>query len=245
MNRATRTGPKARAALMAMAMGVATVLPGAVMMVAPTASQAQMFPAFRQALAEGVGESRALSTFYRENGYSEVWTGADHAARRTALVSALSRAAEHGLPPERYDLPGLLAAFEFVQTERDRGFVEARASLTFLQYARDIHSGVLDPSSVISDIVRELPRPDPAELMRDFVASEPVSFIRNLAPDAPEYARLFHAKRELDAVIAAGGWGPRVQAGSLAPGEGGPAFHRAAQPADRDGLPAARRHRAL
>ncbi|WP_323037576.1 L,D-transpeptidase family protein [Pararhodobacter sp.] len=224
MNRATRTGPKARAALMAMAMGVATVLPGAVMMVAPTASQAQMFPAFRQALAEGVGESRALSTFYRENGYSEVWTGADHAARRTALVSALSRAAEHGLPPERYDLPGLLAAFESVQTERDRGFVEARASLTFLQYARDIHSGVLDPSSVISDIVRELPRPDPAELMRDFVASEPVSFIRNLAPDAPEYARLFHAKRELDAVIAAGGWGPRVQAGSLAPGEGGPAF---------------------
>lgn len=218
-----RTGPKARAALTAMAMGMATVFPAAVAMLAPTASVAQVFPAFRQALAEGVGESRALSAFYRENGYSEVWTGAEHAARRTALVSALSRASEHGLPAARYDLPGLLAAFNAVQTERDRGFVEARASLTFLQYARDIHSGVLEPSSIIPDIVRELPRPDPAVLMRDFIAAEPVSFMRNLAPNAPEYARLFDAKRDLEAIIATGGWGPRVQAGSLRPGESGQA----------------------
>lgn len=221
MSKVNRTGSHARAAVMAMAMGVATALPAAVAMFAPTMTHAQMFPAFRQALAEGVGGSRALSAFYRETGYTEVWTGAEDAARRTALVSALSRAAEHGLPADRYDLPGLLAAFNSVQTERDRGFVEARASMTFLQYAADIHSGVLDPSSVISDIVRVLPRPDPEQLMADFIAAEPVSFIRNLAPDAPEYARLFHAKRELEATIASGGWGPRVQAGSLRPGDGG------------------------
>ena len=219
---AKRTGQRTRAVFTALALGVATALPAAVAVLAPTASHAQLFPAFRQALAEGVGESRALSTFYRETGYAEVWTGAEHAARRTALVSALSRAGEHGLPPERYDLPGLLAAFNAVQTERDRGFVEARASLTFLQYSRDVHSGVLDPSTIIADIVRDLPRPDPAELMRDFVAAEPGSFLRNLAPNAPEYARLFHAKRELEDTIATGGWGPRVQAGSLRPGESGP-----------------------
>lgn len=223
MNLAGQTGPRVRAAAVALAMGMLTALPASMTLLAPNAAQAQMFPAFRQALAEGVGESRALSAFYRENGYTEVWTGAEHAARRTALVSALSRAAEHGLPADRYDLPGLLAAFNAVQTERDRGFVEARASLTFLQYARDVHSGVLEPSSVISEIVRELPRPDPADLMRDFVASEPVSFIRNLAPNAPEYARLYNAKRELERVVADGGWGPQVQAGSLRPGETGQA----------------------
>lgn len=190
---------------------------------APAPAMAQQFPIFRQALAEGVSENRALSTFYRETQYAPVWTGADHAARRTALVSALSRAAEHGLPAARYDLPGLLAAFNAVETERDRAFVESRASLVFLQYARDISSGVLEPSNIIEQIVRELPRPDAGRLMRDLVAAEPVSFIRNLAPASPEYARLYRAKQQLEAVIASDGWGATVQAGSLAPGDTGPA----------------------
>lgn len=214
--------PAARSAVVALTLGMAGFVSAAAVLVVPNPVHAQIFPAFRQALAEGVGESRALSTFYRETGYAEIWTGAEHAARRTALVSALSRAAEHGLPAARYDLSGLMAAFNAVRTERDRGFVEARASLAFLQYARDISSGVLEPSTVSSDIVRELPRPDAAALMHDFVAAEPVSFMRNLAPRAPEYARLYSAKRDLEAVIAQGGWGPQVHTGRLRPGESGP-----------------------
>ncbi len=223
MTKAAPTTPGMRAALMALGLGMSGVLPGVLATVAPQAAVAQQFPAFRQALAEGVAENRELAGFYREQGYSAVWTGAEHAARRTALVSALSRAAEHGLPAERYDLPGLLAAFGSVETERDRGLLEARASMTFLQYARDIHSGVLEPNDLIEDIVRELPRPDPAVLMRDFAAAEPVGFIRNLAPTSPEYARLFRAKSELEAAITNGGWGPRVEAGSLRPGDTGAA----------------------
>ncbi|WP_461473182.1 L,D-transpeptidase family protein [Pararhodobacter sp.] len=218
-----KTGSTARGLMLAVTLGVAGLAPIAAEVLSVRPALAQQFPAFRQALAEGVAENRALSAFYRENGYQPVWTGAEHAARRSALVSALSRAREHGLPEARYDLPGLMAAFNAVETERDRGFVEARASLAFLQFARDIHSGVLEPSEIIPDIVRELPRPDPAQLMRDFVASEPVSFIRNLAPVSPEYARLYHARRELVETIEQGGWGPQVQAGSLRPGDTGPA----------------------
>ena len=211
-----------RSAVAAGMLAVAGLAP-VVVAVMPAPAVAQQFPIFRQALAEGVSENRALSTFYREAGYAPVWTGADHAARRTALVSALSRAAEHGLPAARYDLPGLIAAFNAVETERDRAFVEARASLTFLQYARDISSGVLEPSTQIEQIVRELPRPEAGQLMRDFVAAEPVSFIRNLAPSSPEYARLYRAKQQLEEVIATNAWGPTVQAGSLAPGDAGQA----------------------
>lgn len=214
-----------RSLILACGLGSAQALPallaGWAVLGASAPAQAQMFPAFRQALAEGVAEDRALASFYREHGFEPVWTGEDQAARRTALVSALSRAGEHGLPEERYDLAGLLAAFNAVRTERDRGEVEAMASRVFLQYARDIHSGVLEPQRIISDIVRELPRPDPLQTMNDFVAAEPVSFMRNLAPSAPEYARLFRAKRELEALIARGGWGPRVEAGRLNPGEQG------------------------
>lgn len=219
---ALTTGRKARSVLMAAMIGLVSATPSLMTAVLATPAQAQLFPAFRQALAEGVAQNRALSAFYREFGYEPVWTGADQAARRAALVTALSRAAEHGLPQQRYDLPGLLAAFNAVETERDRGAVEALASRTFLQYARDIHSGVLEPQRVVSDIVRDLPRPDPTELMRDFVAAEPVSFLRNLAPSSPEYSRLYRSKLELEEAIETNGWGPRVEAGGLRPGNRGP-----------------------
>lgn len=189
--------------------------------VAPGALRAQSFPAFAQALAEGVAGNPGLSAFYRETGYAPVWTGADQAVRRSALVTALSRAPEHGLPAGRYDLDQLIAAYHNVQSERDRGRLEARTSLLFLRYASDIGSGLLDPGDVIEQIVRTLPRPDGLALMRGLVAGEPVAFIRNLAPRAPEYARLYRAKAEMERLIAAGGWGPRVQAGSLRPGDSG------------------------
>ncbi|KPQ07543.1 MAG: hypothetical protein HLUCCA12_03905 [Rhodobacteraceae bacterium HLUCCA12] len=200
--------------------GSAAVVAGAML---PGAAIAQQFPAFRQALAEGVAQDRGLSQFYRETDYAAVWTGAEHAARRSALVSALSRAPDHGLPAQRYDLPGLIAAFERVESERDRGFVEAQASLTFAQFARDLSSGVLEPSAVIQQIVRVLPRPDTFELMQDFVAAEPVSFMRGLAPHAPEYARLLHARRTLETQVAQGGWGARVPSTTLRPGDTGEA----------------------
>jgi L,D-transpeptidase YcbB len=187
----------------------------------PTMVSAQSFPAFAQALAEGVAGDSGLSAFYRETGYAPVWTGQDQALRRSALVSALSRAGEHGLPQARYDLNGLIAAFHNVGSERERGFLEARTSATFLRFATDIGSGLLDPGQVIEQIVRTLPRPNATELMRGLVAGEPVAFMRNLSPRAPEYARLYHAKAGLEATIAQGGWGPRVTSGSLRPGESG------------------------
>ncbi|PWE27030.1 murein L,D-transpeptidase [Pararhodobacter marinus] len=214
--------PVFHAGVVALGLALSGAAPAVLTATFAAPAMAQQFPAFRQALAEGVAENRALAAFYREHGYEAVWTGADGAARRSALVTALSRASEHGLPAARYDLNGLLADFDAVETERDRGMLEARASLTFLRYATDIHSGVVDPASINPEfMVREVPRPDPTELMTEFVASEPVAFIRNLAPSSPEYARLYRARRDLLETVANGGWGPRVQAGSLAPGDTG------------------------
>ncbi len=186
-----------------------------------TVAEAQQFSAFKQALAEGVAQDAGLSAFYREHGYQALWTGPDDHIRRSALVTAISRASDHGLPVARYDLEGLMTAFGSVESERDRGFLEARVTELFLRYARDITSGLLTPSRIDSDIVRKLPRPDPETLLREFAAAEPVAFIRNLAPRAPEYARLFRAKSNLERVIAEGGWGPAVAASSLRPGDTG------------------------
>ena len=184
-------------------------------------ASAQQFPAFRQALAEFVAEDEKVSAFYRDSGYAPLWTGEDSAARREALMNALARAQDHGLPVSRYDLPGLIAAFEQVESERDRGALEARVTQVFLQYARDISSGVINPRSVDRSIVRVLPRPDAGELLQAMSESPATTVLRNLIPAAPEYARLLRARLELEQVIAAGGWGPRVPETRMAPGTSG------------------------
>lgn len=181
-------------------------------------AHAQQFPAFRQALAEGASFDSGVSAFYRDRDFAPLWTGAEHASRRAALVNALSRAADHGLPAARYDLDGLLAAFEAVESERDRALLEARITRVFLSFATDLTSGVLDPRRIDRNIVRELPRPDPETLLRAFEQAQPAAFMRNLAPSAPEYARLFRAKQQLEYTIRNGGWGPRVPDVRFTPG---------------------------
>lgn len=181
-------------------------------------AHAQQFPVFRQALAEGASFDSGVSAFYRERDFAPVWTGAEHADRRAALINALTRAGDHGLPAAKYDLPGLVAAFEAVESERDRALLEARITKVFLSFATDLTSGVIDPGRIDRNFVRELPRPDAAELLRAFVTAQPAAFMRNLAPDAPEYARLFRAKQSLEKVIANGGWGPRVPDVRFTPG---------------------------
>lgn len=188
---------------------------------APLPLSAQAFPAFAQAVAEGVAGDRGLSEFYRETGYAAVFTGPDHAVRRSALISALARADEHGLPVARYQIDELIAAFHRVGSERERGLLEARTALILARYARDVSSGLLEPGPLINRIVRSLPRPDTAALMRRFTTGEPVRELRRLVPVAPEYARLHRAKHDLERLMAQGGWGPQVQGGAIRPGESG------------------------
>lgn len=203
-------------------LGIVAALALGIGLTTPSALTAQQFPAFRQALAEGVSLDEGISAFYREQDYQPIWTGAEHADRRAAFISALSRAQDHGLPAARYDLSGLLDAFDAVLTERDRGLLEAQMTRLFVQYATDLHSGVLDPMKVDKNIVRVLPRPDPQTLLTDFAQAAPAAFLRNLAPTAPEYARLVRAKRDLETTIAQSGWGPHVPEQNYTPGTSGP-----------------------
>lgn len=180
--------------------------------------------AFSRALAEAASSDEAMAAFYREAGYATLWTGPADQARRASLLQALAEAGDQGLPLGRYDRAGLIAAFQNAVTEGDRGRLEAAMSKVFLTYARDVSSGVLTPVKVDSGILREGTRPDPALLMDGFAAAaDPGAFLRDLAPDSAEYARLVKEKLRLEAVIAAGGWGEIVPATSLKPGATGPA----------------------
>ncbi len=192
----------------------------------PNISTADLsFTGFRQAVAEAAARDEALSSFYRTHDFEGVWIGASDIAqeRRNALITALSEAPLHGLPAARYDVEGLVAQLRAAQTTADQGAMDVTLSRALLQYAQDVHSGVLDASSVVSAIKREGPELDGAEVLAGFMAaSSPSAYLRGLAPSSPEYTRLLRQKLALEGLIATGGWGPTVAISTLRPGAEGP-----------------------
>jgi murein L,D-transpeptidase YcbB/YkuD len=176
---------------------------------------------YAHALAEAVSDDPALAAYYRDHDYADLWTGADDADRRAALLAAFAGAGDHGLPTRRYDPAALIESFKAARTEGDRGRVEAAMSRAYLSYARDLSSGALTPKKVDPGIVREIARPEATALLQAIAASPtPRSYLQSLAPAAPEYARLMKEKLLLE---AKGGWGPEIAASALGPGDSGAA----------------------
>ncbi len=182
------------------------------------------FSAFAQAVAEAAMGEDEVGAFYRENGYQPVWTGETEAerARRTALLKAILNAGEHGLPVSAYDTTELTAMMRSVTSPRQQGQVEVALAGLFLTYAHQLQTGILTPRSIDKGMTRDPHRRDGTELLQGFMAAEnPDAFMHSLVPTSDEYARLMHKKFELERLMANGGWGPKVPAGSLRPGQSG------------------------
>ena len=177
--------------------------------------------AYRQAVAEAAALDDTIAAWYRTSGYDSLWTSADDAERRAALLTALDAAADHGLAVVRYDAGALRIAYRAARTEGDRGRLEVRMTRAFLDYAHDIHSGVLVPSKIDTGIVREVPLLDRNASLAAISAGNPNDFLRSLPPKDPAYALLMKEKINLQSRIANGGWGEIIEAASLQPGATG------------------------
>ena len=185
-------------------------------------AQAQV-TAFMQSVAEAAAKDRAIAEFYKANRYQPIWTekGGKAKKRREAFLSAVKDAPAHGLPEARYEADILATDLRRVKSERDLGRLEVRMSQLFLRYARDIQTGVLVPAKVDSGIVREVPYRSRTSILSAFAKSSPKTFIKRLAPQNAEYARLMKEKMRFEKLIGKGGWGPKVQAKALKPGQSG------------------------
>ncbi|MGH1578057.1 L,D-transpeptidase family protein [Planktotalea sp.] len=179
--------------------------------------------AFKQAVAEAAAKDKDIAAFYQANKYKAIWTGRSgkDRQRRDALLNAVTNAADHGLPVSRYNPTQLKALLKNARSPRERGAVEVEMSRIFLQYSRDLQTGVLVPSKVDSDIVRQIPLRDRVSYLTNFTKSSPKRFFNALAPTAPEYARLMKSKLLMERQLANGGWGQKVPAKSLKPGQSG------------------------
>jgi len=188
------------------------------------AAQAQV-TAFMQSVAEASSRDKALSQFYKANGYQPIWTGKSgkHKSRRQALLKALSTAGTHGLPETAYNTQTLRTNLKSVKSERDLGRVEVQLSQLFLDYARDVQTGVLTPSRIDEGIVRAIPLRGRLETLINFSKSSPAAYLKSLPPKSPEYTRLLKQKLTMEKTLAKGGWGPKVPGKKLEPGHSGAA----------------------
>nr|WP_255509416.1 L,D-transpeptidase family protein [Oceaniovalibus sp. ACAM 378] len=179
--------------------------------------------AFKQAIAENAAQDESLSAFYRGNGFEPIWVGDgdDDLKRRAAFLQIIEMSGDHGLPADRYRVEDVRALLASARSSRDRGRIEVEMSRMFLAYAHDIQTGILTPSRVDSNIKREVPLRDGLETLKTFENSLPLAFLRNLTPKSPEYTRLIREKLKIEQQIGQGGWGARVAAGSLRPGDSG------------------------
>ncbi|WP_370232333.1 murein L,D-transpeptidase [Cognatishimia sp.] len=179
--------------------------------------------AFMQAVAEAASADKDIAAYYRSVDFQPLWTGKgrEFRERRSALFDALERAGEHGLVPAHYDIAGLKADIRSARTKRDLGLVEVKISETFLDYARDVQTGILIPSRIDDGLVRKVPYRDREAYLANFEQSDPEKFIKTLAPNTPEYTRLRKEKLLLERQIARGGWGAPIRAKKLEPGDAG------------------------
>ncbi|WP_242650480.1 L,D-transpeptidase family protein [Cognatiyoonia koreensis] len=181
--------------------------------------------AFRQAVAEAAARDEDLAAFYRAREFQGIWSGQspEDQARRNALLTAFADASNHGLPTARYDPAQVMAQLRAARTPAEQGQMEVELSRLFMQYARDVQTGVLVPREVDNLIKREVPYRSRLETLEGFLAANPAGYLRALPPSSPEYTRLMREKLRLESLVRQGGWGPQVSASALEIGSSGPA----------------------
>jgi len=186
-------------------------------------SDPQSGTAFQMAVAERVFDQDGIAEFYRVRGYQPFWTGTsqEHATRRAALIGALSNAELHGLPAERYDVTGLVARMNAAQTTRDLGLIEAELSRVFVRFARDLQSGMLEPTKIDDGLVRKVERRSAKDHLIALNGTPDAAYIQQLAPQTPQYRALLKQKLLLESLVDQGGWGETVPVKKLEIGDAG------------------------
>ncbi len=183
------------------------------------AAVAQSGAGLQQGLAQAVAGDPALVEFYGARGYQPIWMsgGGKDKQRVSAFLDALNRAGDQGLPVAAYKVPELAAAVKGARSPADKIKAEAMLSQTFVRYANDVQSGILDPRRVNPEIDRNAPRRGAAANLAAFAKSSPKGFLKALPPQSADYRALLAEKARLEKALGAGGWGPKVS-GTLAPG---------------------------
>lgn len=141
----------------------------------------------------------------------QIWTDSRGQPTDAALilVDFLLRADEHALPVEKYRGRELAARLR----GGDPG-LEADLTRAFLDYASDVHAGLLDPAKVDRHLYVERVRMDRESLLAGAArAANMASYLDGLAPSDPVYRRMVERYRSFRSKAAGEIWGSPVSSG--------------------------------
>lgn len=154
--------------------------------------------------------------FYAARGFAPLWLDADGGASDAArsLLDWVGEAERHALPAARYDTAELGLRLAREPSEAAGAELELELTRLFLDYARDLSSGLLEPGEISRQIHIEPPRPEPATLLsRAAKAGDMEGFLAGLAPSDPTYDQLLTLYRDIQAIARTGGWGRPIEQG--------------------------------
>ncbi len=176
-------------------------------------------------LALALADRPAIASYYGQNGLKPVFTGPDGAARRVALIEAMSAAVAHGLPSGRYPV-ARLRSLPPAGTAPMRAASEAEFAFAFALWVHDLSAGMLDPGKIDPGIKRRPAGVNVAKVLDEFVTSpDPAKVLADLAPKDPRYLALQAELARMGAMLAPAGT-PDVPPGMWRPGVKGPEILR-------------------
>ncbi len=179
--------------------------------------------ALQIALARTYGPAAPERRFYEARAFRPIWLGENGAPLPAtgALLAWVGQADAHALPPARYRAADLAAKLAAASSASGPAPVaeaaERELALTrlYLTYARDITSGLIEPSQVDREIDIQPRRPAPDLLLGGIAgAADPVAYLDGLIPANPEYRNLLSLYATLRTLARDGDWGPQVAAGN-------------------------------
>lgn len=139
----------------------------------------------------------AVRAFYAARGNAPFWLG-DDVKWGKKLVHSLRTSHRHGLPVSRYNPDQLLAQAQSARTPQELARAELAFMRTYIQFGRDIGSGILEPRKLSANLHVFPVRPSPAALMTR-LSGAPKENFDALAPATADYKGLM---KELEVLSA-------------------------------------------
>lgn len=167
----------------------------------------------QEIFADGGRKLLAYAAFYQARNYAPIWADGN-SKTMLALLTAIEQVPHHGLPMVRYNTAHLEALWAAGNAPEGMAALEAAAAQTYVKFAQEMSSGLLDPRTIHEEMNATRRVAKPADILTDVAsATDKVALYRTLQPSTPEYAQMLDLKKELEALIASNGWGPTVASG--------------------------------
>ncbi|MEK9643467.1 MAG: peptidoglycan-binding protein [Paracoccaceae bacterium] len=179
---------------------------------------------FKLGLVSEISSDRKVFAFYEDRDFTPIWidSSTESKDRRVAFLQALDSVGIHALPEGKYGKDALLQRIRTVKTDHDLGVLEALFTRSFLDYANDVHSGLLKPSEVMEEIARTSTYLSVQDYLSGVASEDGANYIVTLPPQSQEYQNLLSVRQELLDVAENGGWGKPVPQGKFSVGDSGP-----------------------